>query len=959
MNSEFNIEDQDFGLLPGSTDPNMITLQPLEPNNDNTTMSQSLPWSPETTFDTDSNVPTEYADESSGYISLQFGNSDIMEFNSINEFIELDHSNVSYEQDLAVVSPLPPQPDQKTKRSNRKRKANVRLGEINEICAPKAISTKITKKIAVVNNVPALHEHDYTQSKPPVETNQKGQNNSNPIIFDESYEALGTWRKKICARPTVSSKKASDAYIITPDKKKLRSSNELLNYLSENPKYWPVINPRQINFDKEQTEKIMPNTKKIIKFLEEVNKGVDCETVLASLKDSSKSKPKIISCDFENNGVICGMIFAKPHELMAHKLSHKNSGRLFQCGNCQLKFSDIINLRNHVKNESCIKDNSNDENQDSLTIHQGPVIQKLPEKNTKSELTPQVWLKNLISLPEVGNVSLNLQDPVIQKLPEKYKNEIEKIRDNTSNMINRFDVTTVSTADQDTVNQKLSNTATSQIKTVDYFVESINCDFKNNGVICGMTFAQSHELLAHKLSHKKSGRLFQCGNCQLNFSDIINLTKHVKNERKCQDPVVQKLPEKNTSYVEKIADDTSNVASKFDVTTESTTDQDTETQKISQIETMDSLVGNIIHNQQEDPVIQILPEKNTNDVEKIADDTSNMSNKFDVTSINIDQEAVTHKLSNTIPSQIETLECLDVKINPSHQNPVIQKLPETNTNDVEKIADDTSNMASEFDVTDQDAVTQKLSNTVPSQIETLECLDVQINPSHQNPVIQKLPETNTNDVEKIKDDTSNMASELDFITLQMPSGKSLLKSKILCEAARAENVPKASNSSEIQNTKLAVYKKKKPFKPAKLPLQTLPITNEAVSLKPKNWVRPTKKVEPEIEELSESVPITKDIVEDERPDKLSKGQKFSKAISIDLNSSKNQEPMKQKITKDNLTSEKQDCSIRNPLPQDTTMNQKSHDKNKISKFYWLNCRLCPFKSRKEDLMIEHMCSSHI
>ena len=50
-----------------------------------------------------------------------------------------------------------------TKRSNRKRKANVRLGEISEICAPKAISIKITKNFAVVKNVPALHEHDYTQ----------------------------------------------------------------------------------------------------------------------------------------------------------------------------------------------------------------------------------------------------------------------------------------------------------------------------------------------------------------------------------------------------------------------------------------------------------------------------------------------------------------------------------------------------------------------------------------------------------------------------------------------------------------------------------------------------------------------------------------------------------------------------------------------------------------------------
>ena len=69
--------------------------------------------------------------------------------------------------------------------------------------------------------------------------------------------------------------------------------------------------------------------------------------------------------------------------------------------------------------------------------------------------------------------------------------------------------------------------------------------------------------------------------------------------------------------------------------------------------------------------------------------------------------------------------------------------------------------------------------------------------------------------------------------------------------------------------------------------------------------------------------------------------------------------MTKKVTKNNLTSEKQDCSTRNPLPRDTTMAQKNHDKIKISKLYWLNCRLCPFKTRKKDLMIEHMCSSHI
>ena len=45
------------------------------------------------------------------------------------------------------------------------------------------------------------------RSVPPMKTNQGGKKNANPIIFDECYEALGTWRKKISARgPTMSSK---------------------------------------------------------------------------------------------------------------------------------------------------------------------------------------------------------------------------------------------------------------------------------------------------------------------------------------------------------------------------------------------------------------------------------------------------------------------------------------------------------------------------------------------------------------------------------------------------------------------------------------------------------------------------------------------------------------------------------------------------------------------------------
>ena len=84
----------------------------------------------------------------------------------------------------------------------------------------------------------------------------------------------------------------------------------------------------------------------------------------------------------------------------------------------------------------------------------------------------------------------------------------------------------------------------------------------------------------------------------------------------------------------------------------------------------------------EDPVIQKLLETNTSDVEKIADDTPNMANKFDVNSMSTDQDAVTEKLSNTATTQIETMD----GINHNYQDSVIPKLPETNTSDVEKIA---------------------------------------------------------------------------------------------------------------------------------------------------------------------------------------------------------------------------------------------------------------------------------
>jgi len=128
---------------------------------------------------------------------------------------------------------------------------------------------------------------------------QSGPKAQNPIIFDESYEALGTWRKVIQAR---SSGNHVDPYLYTPDNKKLRSGNDLIDYISKNPKYWPVFDPKIINFDRNVSGiaagKPTGNTKKLEKFLELVNNGVSVQEALDSLQHVVKeylkkpNKPK-------------------------------------------------------------------------------------------------------------------------------------------------------------------------------------------------------------------------------------------------------------------------------------------------------------------------------------------------------------------------------------------------------------------------------------------------------------------------------------------------------------------------------------------------------------------------------------------------------------------------------------------------------------------------------------------
>ena len=110
------------------------------------------------------------------------------------------------------------------------------------------------------------------------------------IIFDRSYEALGTWRKVTRLRLVEIGTSQSDTFIFTPEKKQLRSSVELINYLSKNPKYWPIFDATLINFEKNNMENPSFSTKRVINFLNEVNNGVDIETAMSMFSGSKSNK---------------------------------------------------------------------------------------------------------------------------------------------------------------------------------------------------------------------------------------------------------------------------------------------------------------------------------------------------------------------------------------------------------------------------------------------------------------------------------------------------------------------------------------------------------------------------------------------------------------------------------------------------------------------------------------------
>ena len=75
-------------------------------------------------------------------------------------------------------------------------------------------------------------------------------------------------------------------------------------------------------------------------------------TISASTRELQQKMTPSFICDFKqagNDQIICGLPFEQEHAMIAHKLTHRNSYRFFQCAICELRFREITELTAHVK----------------------------------------------------------------------------------------------------------------------------------------------------------------------------------------------------------------------------------------------------------------------------------------------------------------------------------------------------------------------------------------------------------------------------------------------------------------------------------------------------------------------------------------------------------------------------------------------------------------------------------
>ena len=115
------------------------------------------------------------------------------------------------------------------------------------------------------------------------------------VVFQKTFE--GGWEKEIVRR---SDGISLDAYVTHPKSgKKLRSGNDLLKFVQENPKYLKYLDPHEVNFSKNPGKKLTPQVQKFIQSILELksqsgyetnNSGDSRQTSEFGKKSSKKSK---------------------------------------------------------------------------------------------------------------------------------------------------------------------------------------------------------------------------------------------------------------------------------------------------------------------------------------------------------------------------------------------------------------------------------------------------------------------------------------------------------------------------------------------------------------------------------------------------------------------------------------------------------------------------------------------
>ena len=152
----------------------------------------------------------------------------------------------------------------------------------------KLIALKFPGSPASPKKKPATPKTPKTPKEPkPPRERSFGANGINPIVFEKTYECVGTWKKTIQARSTGNH---VDPYLYPPDGKKLRSGNELIDYISKNPQFWADFDPVVINFERSEDAKMGGASKKLIKFLDLVRNGSTTEEALEQCQHIPKDK---------------------------------------------------------------------------------------------------------------------------------------------------------------------------------------------------------------------------------------------------------------------------------------------------------------------------------------------------------------------------------------------------------------------------------------------------------------------------------------------------------------------------------------------------------------------------------------------------------------------------------------------------------------------------------------------